>query len=123
MLTIHRAARADALVDALAGVLVDSLDDPFTPEVVAVPTQGIERWLTHRLSSVLGASPTAMTASAPTSSSPSPCAWSAWPSPQPPGWILTPNAGCTRLSAGVGTSGAQLASPARTAGYRAERGS
>jgi exodeoxyribonuclease V gamma subunit len=43
MLTIHRAARADALVDALAAVLVDPLDDPFTPEVVAVPTRGVER--------------------------------------------------------------------------------
>jgi exodeoxyribonuclease V gamma subunit len=57
MLTIHRAARADALVDALAAVLVDPLDDPFTPEVVAVPSRGVERWLTQRLSTLLGASP------------------------------------------------------------------
>jgi hypothetical protein len=57
MLTIHRAARADALGDALASTLVDPLDDPFTPEVVAVPTHGVDRWLTQRLSTVLGASP------------------------------------------------------------------
>jgi exodeoxyribonuclease V gamma subunit len=50
MLTVHRAERADRLVDALAGVVIDPLDDPFTPEVVAVPTCGIERWLTRRLS-------------------------------------------------------------------------
>ena len=57
MLTVHRAERADRLVDALAAVLVDPLDDPFTPEVVAVPTRGIERWLTQRLSTALGTSP------------------------------------------------------------------
>ncbi len=57
MLTIHRAERADRLVDALASVVVEPLDDPFTPEVVAVPTRGIERWLTQRLSTSLGASP------------------------------------------------------------------
>jgi exodeoxyribonuclease V gamma subunit len=33
------------------------LDDPFQPEVVAVPTRGVERWLTQRLSAVLGVSP------------------------------------------------------------------
>jgi exodeoxyribonuclease V gamma subunit len=57
MLTIHRAARAERLVEALASVVIDPLDDPFTPEVVAVPTRGIERWLSQRLSTVLGASP------------------------------------------------------------------
>jgi exodeoxyribonuclease V gamma subunit len=31
--------------------------DPMTPEVVAVPTRGIERWLTQQLSSRLGATP------------------------------------------------------------------
>lgn len=55
MFTIHRSERADALVDALATVLATPLDDPFTPEVVAVPTRGVERWLTHRLAAVLGA--------------------------------------------------------------------
>ena len=57
MLTVHRAERADRLVDALASVVIDPLADPFTPEVVAVPTRGIERWLTQRLSTVLGTSP------------------------------------------------------------------
>src|SRR5262245_1692605 len=57
MLTVHRAERADRLVDALACVVIDPLDDPCTREVVAVPTRGIERWLTQRLSTVLGTSP------------------------------------------------------------------
>ena len=46
------------------------------PEVVSVPTRGIERWLTQRLSAHLGASPGGTTASAPTSSSRSPGPWS-----------------------------------------------
>jgi exodeoxyribonuclease V gamma subunit len=56
MLTIHRAERTDRLVEALASVLVEPLDDPFTTEVVAVPTRGVERWLAQRLSTVLGTS-------------------------------------------------------------------
>jgi len=55
MLLIHRAERADALALALAELLADVPADPFAPEVVAVPTRGIERWLTQRLSSHLGA--------------------------------------------------------------------
>lgn len=57
MLHIHRAARADALADALAALLVAPPGDPFAPEVVAVPTRGMERWLTQRMSATLGASP------------------------------------------------------------------
>jgi exodeoxyribonuclease V gamma subunit len=57
VLTIHRAERADRLVDALASILVTPLDDPFTPEIVSVPTRGVERWVTQRLSTVLGSSP------------------------------------------------------------------
>lgn len=57
MLHIHRSERADGLVEALGALLVEPLPDPFTPEVVAVPTRGIERWLTQRLSSRLGAGP------------------------------------------------------------------
>jgi len=57
VLHIHRAERADALVDALGALLVDPLPDPFAPEVVAVPTRGMERWLTQRMSTVLGATP------------------------------------------------------------------
>ena len=56
MLHVHRAARADGLVDALGALLLERLPNPFEPEVVAVPTRGIERWLSQRLSAVLGAS-------------------------------------------------------------------
>ncbi len=67
MLQIHRAERADRLVDALAGVIADPPDvqgvervvdpaDPLAAEVVAVPTRGVERWLVQRLSASLGAS-------------------------------------------------------------------
>ena len=56
VLRVHRAERADRLAEALAGILVEPLDDPFTAEVVAVPTRGVERWLGQRLSARLGAS-------------------------------------------------------------------
>ncbi len=55
MLHVHRAERADRLADALAEVLLDPLGDPFVPEVVSVPTRGVERWLAQRLSHRLGA--------------------------------------------------------------------
>jgi exodeoxyribonuclease V gamma subunit len=55
MLHIHRAERADRLADGLGDTLGAPLEDPFTPDVVAVPTRGIERWLTQRLSTRLGA--------------------------------------------------------------------
>ena len=54
MLHIHRAERADGLVEALRDVLSDPLPDPFAAEVIAVPTRGMERWLTQRLSAGLG---------------------------------------------------------------------
>ena len=57
MLCLHRADRADAFISALADVLADPLGDPFTPEVIAVPTHGVERWLSQQLSAVLGARP------------------------------------------------------------------
>jgi exodeoxyribonuclease V gamma subunit len=57
MLHLHRAERADGLVQALATLLADPLPDPFAPELVAVPTRGMERWLTQRLSSHLGTRP------------------------------------------------------------------
>jgi exodeoxyribonuclease V gamma subunit len=56
MLHLHRAERADRLADALATILSAPPSDPFTPEVIAVPTRGMERWLTQRLSARLGAS-------------------------------------------------------------------
>ncbi|MGI8864028.1 MAG: exodeoxyribonuclease V subunit gamma [Solirubrobacteraceae bacterium] len=55
MLHVHRAERADALAAALAATLQTPLADPFAPEVVAVPTRGMERWLTQRMSTRLGA--------------------------------------------------------------------
>jgi len=55
VLTIHRAVRSVELADALAHLLAVPLPDPFTAEVIAVPAKGIERWLTQRLSTVLGA--------------------------------------------------------------------
>jgi exodeoxyribonuclease V gamma subunit len=57
MLHLHRAERADALVAALGTVVVDPLADPMAAEVVAVPTRGVERWLTQRLSTRLGTTP------------------------------------------------------------------
>ncbi len=41
----------------LAHLVAEPLEDPLTPEVVSVPTRGIERWLTQRLSAYLGARP------------------------------------------------------------------
>ncbi|GAB2660654.1 hypothetical protein GCM10027068_45900 [Prescottella soli] len=55
MLTLHRAESAGTLASALADVLVMPLADPFQREVIAVPAKGVERWLTQRLSHVLGA--------------------------------------------------------------------
>ena len=55
MLEVHCATRADRLVDVLAELLATPLADPFIPEVVAVPTRGIERWISQRLSNRLGA--------------------------------------------------------------------
>src|SRR6185312_14499741 len=54
MLHVHRAARADALVAALRDLLATPLDDPFAPELIAVPTRGMERWLAQTLSTGLG---------------------------------------------------------------------
>ncbi len=56
MLHIHRAERADALVDALGELLEIPLDDVMQAEVIAVPSRGIERWLTQRLAGHLGTS-------------------------------------------------------------------
>ncbi|HWE34431.1 MAG TPA: exodeoxyribonuclease V subunit gamma [Solirubrobacteraceae bacterium] len=57
MLHIHRAERADRLVQALALLLREPPEDPFTPDVIAVPTRGMERWLTQQLAAWLGSSP------------------------------------------------------------------
>jgi len=57
MLHIHRAERADGLITALGELLLEPPADPFTPEVIAVPTRGMERWLSQQLSASLGATP------------------------------------------------------------------
>jgi exodeoxyribonuclease V gamma subunit len=56
VLHVHRSEYADRLVDGLADVLSDRPADPFAVEVIAVPAKGVERWLTQRLSHVLGTS-------------------------------------------------------------------
>lgn len=56
MLVVHRAERAAALADGLAQLLTTPLEDPFAPELVAVPARGVERWLAQRLSHSLGVS-------------------------------------------------------------------
>ncbi|MEJ7764668.1 MAG: exodeoxyribonuclease V subunit gamma, partial [Acidimicrobiales bacterium] len=56
MLLLHRSERADALVEALGNVLGEGLADPMEAEVIPVPTRGVERWLTQRLSGRLGTS-------------------------------------------------------------------
>ena len=53
-LQIHRSERADALVRGLADLLATSGADPFMPEVVAVPSKGVERWIAQSLSTTLG---------------------------------------------------------------------
>jgi exodeoxyribonuclease V gamma subunit len=55
VLHVHRSSRADLLADALADLLATPLEDPFAAEVVSVPTRGVERWLTQRMSGRLGA--------------------------------------------------------------------
>jgi exodeoxyribonuclease V gamma subunit len=55
VLTIHRAERADGLAAALGDLLLEPPADPLAPEVVAVPTRGVERWLSQRLAARLGA--------------------------------------------------------------------
>jgi exodeoxyribonuclease V gamma subunit len=55
LLHVHRAERADALAGALAATLQSPLADPFAAEIVAVPTRGMERWLTQSMSTRLGA--------------------------------------------------------------------
>src|ERR1041384_5330026 len=51
---IHRAERTDLLADGLGALLADPLPDPFAEELVIVPAKGVERWLSQRLSHVLG---------------------------------------------------------------------
>ena len=63
-LHLHRAERTDLLADGLGALLADPLPDPFAEELVLVPARGVERWLSQRLSHVLGAGAAAATACA-----------------------------------------------------------
>jgi len=53
-LHLHRAERTDLLADGLGALLAVPLPDPFAEELVLVPARGVERWLSQRLSHVLG---------------------------------------------------------------------
>ncbi len=53
-LHLHRAERTDLLADGLGALLAEPLPDPFAQELVLVPARGVERWLSQRLSHVLG---------------------------------------------------------------------
>jgi exodeoxyribonuclease V gamma subunit len=55
-LSVHRAERSDALVAGLARLLTAAPADPFAPDVVAVPSRGVERWVSQSLSGLLGTS-------------------------------------------------------------------
>jgi exodeoxyribonuclease V gamma subunit len=54
-LDLHLAEHPDALVSGLTSLVQVPPDDPFSPDVVLVPTRGVERWLTQRLAHELGA--------------------------------------------------------------------
>ncbi len=54
MLHLHHADHLDPLIDALASVLAAPVTDPFTPDVIAVPTAGARDWVTAGLGRRLG---------------------------------------------------------------------
>jgi exodeoxyribonuclease V gamma subunit len=53
-LHIHRAESTDILADGLGKLLATPPADPFAADLVVVPARGVERWLSQRLSHVLG---------------------------------------------------------------------
>ena len=53
-LHVHRAERTDVLADGLGTLLATPPTDPFAEDLVVVPARGVERWLSQRLSHVLG---------------------------------------------------------------------
>ena len=53
-LHLHRAERTDLLAEGLGAMLSTPLPDPFAEELVLVSARGMERWLSQRLSHVLG---------------------------------------------------------------------
>lgn len=54
---LHRGLRADTLADELAAQLATTPGDPMVPDIIAVPTRGVERFLAQRLALHLGATP------------------------------------------------------------------
>ena len=58
-LHLHRADRTDLLADGLGQLLATPLPDPFAEELVLVSARGMERWLSQRLSHMLGSGPQA----------------------------------------------------------------
>ena len=54
MLNVHRSPDALQLAEALAEVLATPHSDALAPEIIAVPSRGIERWISHDLSARLG---------------------------------------------------------------------
>ena len=55
VLTVHRAERADTLISPLVDLLSTAPTDAFTPDVIAVPSKGVERWIMQQLSLHLSA--------------------------------------------------------------------
>jgi exodeoxyribonuclease V gamma subunit len=53
-ITVYASNRMEKLLEALAGVLATPLPDPLAPEVIVVQSQGMQRWLSWRLSGMLG---------------------------------------------------------------------
>ena len=53
-LTAHVAAHPDQLIRLLGGAMLEVGGDPFARQVVAVPTRGIQRWLTQRIAIEIG---------------------------------------------------------------------
>jgi exodeoxyribonuclease V gamma subunit len=51
---LHRSNRMERLVGALADVVSQPLSDPFVPELISVPSPGMERWLSMELCRQLG---------------------------------------------------------------------
>lgn len=49
MLHVHRSHRTEALVEGLASLLAEPLDDPMQPELLLVGSRGMERWLAAEL--------------------------------------------------------------------------
>ena len=53
-LHLHRADRTDLLADGLGAMLAAPPSDPFAEDLVLVSARGTERWLSQRLSHILG---------------------------------------------------------------------